>query len=188
MRWVKLGASPTRYAKARLGAVRARAVISIALVLVTCLILGIWAGTARPLKIRYHLGNLDFWQRRAFGKSDRSDLLRWQAWSQAFGQRPSARREIELEYKALVSLGYMTNWCCPLSGPVTNSVDFTSLVQRTRAAHFSDDHWEFRCPSNRIEATIRVVDAPAWERLVRAWEVERTGRQVGVGNAATPDR
>lgn len=118
--------------------------------------------------------------RRQFGKSDWTDLLSPQAWSQLGRPQADAQKEAEKEYDALLSLGYLTNQSFVLLAVATNQADFTSLQQRILSAAFSDSHWRYSFRSNRVEALIAVTDVPMWKELLRTWDQQRIGPQSEV--------
>ena len=156
---------------------RTRLTVLMGLIVTACFIVDIWRSNARQVKLQSHLSRLEFWQRHEFGKSNWKDLFRAQAWRGVLGRRPVAKNEIEREYEALVSLGYMTNCSFILGVSITNAGEFTSLDRRIRAANFSDKHWQLYLVSNRIDGRICMTDVPAWEGLLRIWNAERIGPQ-----------
>lgn len=148
----------------------------LALLLVTAVIgvlaTAFWHRGGPEQQARVRLKRLEYWQRVQLGKPARKDRLRLEAWTGLWGGRLEPQKEVDNEYDALVSLGYMVRRSFPLSQRMTNSAAIASLAERIRAAPFSDMHWLWQRSTNGIDAVVCAADVPIWEELIRKWESE----------------
>jgi len=151
------------------------AVLIVVVVVLAGLVAGFWQSTARDREVRSHLRNLEYWQRVQFRKLRWTDWLVPTTWSERRRMGSNPRQEVDNQYDALVSLGFLMKHSFVLSAPMTNRGDLASLDQKVRSAPFSDAHWRFSHSDNRIDALICDADLPLWEEVIHKWEVERSG-------------
>jgi hypothetical protein len=119
--------------------------------------------------VRFHLSNLEYWQRIQFGKQIWRDALNRASW----GRQRDPQVEIAKESAALQSLGYLVKRTFNHPILMTNRGDYPSLERAVRNAPLTGGQWEYGCYSNRIEAVICATDLQAWETLVQKWQNER---------------